>query len=503
MTTRPMHGGFIRLEDLVSPDSDRTKRFKVRFEVATGRTATGNLNAYDYLFKGLVATPENLLDNTPEVIKALKDLGAAMKENPHGLESDSELPAAYTYLGQFIDHDISRDAASDDITKAPFHALCFEPIHPDRLNTELKNVRSGTFDLDSVYEGDPPLENGMFKIGEVSYALPQIANKDIANDLPRMCDGSKKAAIGDSRNDENTIIAQLHVAMLKFHNAVMQKRNCGFVEARRIVRQHYQWIVLHDFLKKICDAEIVDEILTKGNKFYKPTADNFFMPVEFSAAAYRFGHSMVREVYNFNQAHDATNLAQLFRFSGSSGDLGGMPTLQRDWIIEWERFLPFGRDNYNKARRIDTRLSSALHQLTGPGIGIFQILAKINLLRGYLLSLPTGQAVARAILKEENVLTEEQILNNATAEERAALASAGLHIKTPLWYYVLAEASIQHGGAHLGKLGSTIVAETIIGLMHLSADSILKEEHWEPVLGAGFNLEQLIIFADLGPVWAE
>ncbi|OJV16426.1 MAG: hypothetical protein BGO21_26375 [Dyadobacter sp. 50-39] len=500
MTARPTHGGFIRLEDLIHLHDNGADNFESVGEAAPGECVV-NLNAYDYLFKDLVANPDNLLDNTPEVIKALKDLGLAMKENADAFEPDSEIPAAYTYLGQFIDHDISRDAASDDIRRAPFDTTWFEPIPSGRLRTELKNVRSGTFDLDSVYGGNPPLDkHEMFEIGEVSYAIQQIPGKDIRNDLPRIPDGSRLAAIGDSRNDENTIIAQLHVAMLKFHNAVMQKLNIGFKEAQKIVRQHYQWIVIHDFLKKICDTEVVNDILLNGNKLYKPTDDNFFMPVEFSAAAYRFGHSMVRESYNFNRAHEGSNLAQLFRFSGSSGDLGGMPTLQRDWIIEWDRFLPFSGDNHNRARKVNTRLSGALQHLAGPGIGVFQILAKINLLRGYLFSLPTGQAVARAVLEnEEDMLSSEDILENATAAEKSALISAGLQCKTPLWYYILAEASWKAKGAHLGKLGSKIVAETIIGLIRRSTDSILNEENWKPSLGEDFNLQQLIIFSDLGP----
>ena len=225
------------------------------------------------------------------------------------------------------------------------------------------------------------------------------------------------------------------------------------------------------------------------------------MPVEFSAAAFRFGHSMVRKRYNFNEGHDDTSLALLFRFAGAKGDLGGMEALPKDWIIEWDRFLPFGNNSYNKARKIDTQLSSFLHGLGGNGV--FQVLAQTNLLRGYLLSLPTGQALARKVLGDEGVLTGEQILENASEAEKAALKSAGLHTRTPLWYYILAEASIQNKGMYLGKLGSTIVAETIIGLIRCSSNSILNEINWKPTLGDSFNLQELIRFIELGPGQAE
>jgi hypothetical protein len=499
MSGHPKHGSFIRLADPESVNNNRPVREMVGLAATATEALVTNLKAYDYLFKDLVADPDNLLDPTSNVIKALKNLGAAMKENADSPEDNSGIPSAYTYLGQFIDHDITREAATDDIADAAFNTDFFAPIRPQELRIKLNNARSGFLDLDSMYDvPNELLENGRFKIGLAALGV-RLPNKIDANDLPRKADEPYMAEIGDTRNDDNTIIAQLHVAMLKFHNAVMKKQHVGFAAAQKTVRQHYQWIVIHDFLKRICDVEIVNKILEEGNRIYNPTLENFFMPVEFSAAAYRFGHSMARKVYDYNQAQGPIDFVHLFRFTASSGDLGRQKTLQRDWIIEWEHFLPFDTNRHNKARKIDTRLSATLLQLPGQNIEIFQFLAKRNLLRGYLLNLPTGQALARKILGDEGVLSGEQILDNATAPERAALESANLHIKTPLWYYILVEASIQTGGHRLGKLGSTIVAETIIGLIRLSTDSILKEDNWEPTIDAGFNLEKLIWYANLGP----
>jgi hypothetical protein len=504
MAKRPKHGSFISLEDLESLNNEMFIKSMEISEGIPSRAFTIDLKAYDYLFKDLVSDPDNLLDSTPEVIQALKDLGAAMREDTDTLDGNSEIPAAYTYLGQFIDHDITLEAASREIENGAFNTSFFSPIPPLDLRHKLKNTRSGSFDLDSVYDGKAPRQNGRFKLGNVFPHARRPPNKIDANDLPRKADTSKAAEIGDARNDENLVIAQLHLAILKFHNAVMRKLGADFSTAEKIVRQHYQWIVLHDFLKRICDANIVNQILGEGNKIYDPSEDNFFMPVEFSAAAYRYGHSMVRARYNFNLNHLDASIVHLFRFTRSSGDMVGLPGLPHNWIIEWENFLPFETNIHNRARRINTQLTVALQHLTGPGTdGIFQFLAKRNLLRGYLLSLPTGQALARKVLGEEGVLSGNAILNNATEDERAALESAGLHIKTPLWYYILAEASIQNGGLHLGKLGSTIVAETIIGLIRRSADSILQDENWGPRLGAEFNLEQMILFADLGPGQSE
>lgn len=510
MSNTPKHGSYISLEELENLNN------RIANEITTSSAFENlkpivknaiNLNAYNYFFPDLVADPQNRLDSTVEVIKGLKDLGTAMKDTETASD-DSGIPAAFTYFGQFIDHDITLEAASDIIANVNFELPFFDPIPPADLKDKLKNTRSGSFDLDSLYT-NAPKDNGKLRIGNVSLVPvgQRPPNKIDGNDLPRKDDPKRTAEIGDPRNDENTIIAQLHVAFLKFHNAVMAKQGVDFLTAEKIVRQHYQWIVIHDFLKRICDPAIVNEILTNGNKIYNPTDENFFMPVEFSAAAYRFGHSMVRTNYNFNLFFNLNpepptlvpaSLDLLFRFTGLSGDMNGEPTLPQNWIIEWENLLPFQTGKHSKARKIDTKLTVALQRLPG-GVGVFQFLAKRNLLRGYLLSLPTGQALARRLLNEAEVLTPEQVLNNASAEERAALESAGLHIKTPLWYYVLAEAAIQTNGQHLGKLGSIIVAATIIGLIRRSENSILQEKNWQPTLGTDFNLEQLLLFTNLGP----
>ena len=177
-------------------------------------------------------------------------------------------------------------------------------------------------------------------------------NKGDDNDLPREGRSSvdthdRAALIGDLRN-EDTIVAQLHVAFLKAHNALVdQGRN--FRQAQRLLRQHYQHIVIHDFLKKrIADPQIVDRILQHGNRVYDALAEPFFLPLEYSVAAYRFGHSMVRARYdfnlNFNTSGEPGTLAApsselLFTFTAISGELGrGLDanTLPENWIIEWE-----------------------------------------------------------------------------------------------------------------------------------------------------------------------
>ena len=342
----------------------------------------------------------------------------------------------------------------------------------------------------------------------------------------------RAALIGDPRNDENTIISQLHVAFLRAHNKLVDEAAPPnrFKKAKRRLLRHYQYIVLHDFLKQIVESAIVRDTI-KRNRVYDPDEDEFFMPLEFSVAAYRFGHSMVRSAYdfnlNFNKSGEQTGpndrtipatLDLLFTFTALSGQLGfgpGTNTLPENWIIEWENFFdPQGQAGHSKARRIDTELADPLTRLKNiegnlegsPPENLAAKLAVRNLLRGYLLRLPTGQAVARALrtklqgVRDIPVLTRQQLRQGAASDEqRQVLNDSGFDERTPLWYYILAEAAVLGGGQHLGPVGSTIVAEVLVGLVRRSPDSILDPEStWQPNLPSpeqGRNLADLLRFA--------
>jgi len=533
------HGTAITLEELrearnafVGPTRD------LRLGFAAVRPV--DLQDFDFLFPDLQNDPANLLPVAPQTVNNLTRLGRTMLIDPLvPSNGDANIPAAYTYLGQFVDHDITLETVS-----ASLPALLDPNLTPLALNdirATIRNLRNPTLDLDSVY-GLPaprdPARPAKMQVGLVT-ALGQNQkpalrppNKGDDNDLPREGRSSvdthdRAALIGDPRNDENTIVAQLHVAFLKAHNALVdQGRN--FRQAQRLLRQHYQHIVIHDFLKKrIADPQIVDRILQHGNRVYDALAEPFFLPLEYAVAAYRFGHSMVRARYDFNlnfntsgepQTFPAT-LDLLFTFTAISGELGGgvvteegFDTLPENWIIEWENFVDTGVP-FNKARLIDTKLVEPLAHLTNfkgvEELGDGARLAVRNLLRGYLLRLPTGQAVAGALGLAP--LTPAEIEAVATAvqapsgQERQVdvLREAGFLNRTPLWYYILAEAAARAGGQHLGPVGSTIVAEVLIGLVRRSSDSILRHRHWTPSLPSAqpgtFELSDLLRFAGVLP----
>jgi nucleoid-associated protein YgaU len=351
--------------------------------------------------------------------------------------------------------------------------------------------------------------------GEKPFLRPP--GKDDFNDLPRQPRSlepniDRAARVGDPRNDENLIINQLHVAFLRCHNRLIDEGHT-FRQARRILRQHYQHVVVHDYLDRVADPTIVQDILANGPRAFDPAPDDPFMPLEFAVAGFRFGHSMVRGAYDFNLNFNLSNelgtmpatLELLFNFTALSGQLGENDTLPDNWIIEWENLLDAGGP-FDHARRIDTKLVEplfALPDVTGiPEPGDAGRLAVRNLLRGYLLRIPTGQAVAGAL--GLTPLTSAQITAAAADPDQAsALVAAGFDTRTPLWFYVLAEAA-HGGGNHLGPVGSIIVADVLIGLVKRSQDSIFDVPGgFQPSLPAGpdgqFTLLDLLTFAGVVP----
>jgi hypothetical protein len=245
------------------------------------------------------------------------------------------------------------------------------------------------------------------------------------------------------------------------------------------------------------------------------------MPLEFSFAAYRFGHTMARGAYNFNLNFNLSGqpgtlpatFALLFNFTALMGNLDprgpntpGLPphheqgtdTLPENWIVEWENLV-----TGDKARRLDTKIVEPLFHLRQPDgtelAGLAAHLAARNLLRGYRLRMPTGQAVARA-LGQAPLTAQELETAAASAEQVAVLRTAGFGERTPLWYYILAEATARANGQHLGPVGSTIIAEVLIGLVRRSANSILDgRARWTPSLPSAtpdrFTLPDLLRFA--------
>ncbi|MEE9413144.1 MAG: heme peroxidase family protein [Methylococcales bacterium] len=405
-------------------------------------------------------------------------------------ERDSNIPAGYTYLGQFIDHDITLDR------ETPLNPI--DIVEPG----DVTNFRTPALDLDSVYLDGPDKNSELYEADGKSFKIGQtsdVMNLGVFNnDLPR---NGTTANIGEGRNDENLIIAQTHLAFLKFHNSrVAANPAASFKDIRREVVLHYQSIILTDFLPRVIDKSVLDDVLKNGRQFYTD-ADEFknCMPIEFSVAAYRMGHSMIRPSYEWNNIFNSdgplgiATFGQIFEFSGVSGTRGagdppfrGLPTLPSNWIADWRRMYDFSEaggethEQLNFARKLDARMTIDLktlpefQQMNPPPPAPLLSLATRNLLRGRLVSQATGQQVAIAM--GETPLTPIEIISNVDPDQAQVLVEKGFDQETPLWYYILREAMVQADGNHLGAVGSRIVAETFVGLIKNSSTNLLSEQ---------------------------
>jgi hypothetical protein len=409
--------------------------------------------------------------------------------------------AGTTFLGQFIDHDITFDLGS----------RLGEPTRPE----DSTNSRSPALDLDSVYGGGPIRSPQLY--GRRSPQEPlagiklRVENGGLFEDLPRTANGT--AILGDPRNDEHVILAGLHAAFLLFHNnvvdyvAALDRRADAdqiFREAQQLTRWHYQWIIVHEFLPQIIGQSLVNDILASGRRIYRPPLG--FMPVEFQGACYRMGHSMVRPSYRANLAGDNGGPFFAFIFDPSQegasdpSDLrGGVRTPRR--FVGWQTFFDFGDGEVRRNKRLDTTLSTPLFQLPLATIASHDgptSLAQRNLLRQITWSLPSGQSIAGAM--------RAPLLSSGDLADLGGLG-ANLERSTPLWFYILREAQVMAQGQTLGPVGGRIVGEVLLGLLQLNPNSYLHlNPGWRPTLfdrfgrqTDDFRMVDLLTFAGVDP----
>ncbi|KAK5111392.1 hypothetical protein LTR85_012166 [Meristemomyces frigidus] len=505
------------------------------------RTLHAGCSQHGRLLRGLMSTPQSrsfegrfgrmfaLRAGTygatdTESRDALMALGDAMtstldppKDGFDGEESG--IPALYTYFGQFIDHDIT----FDPVSTLKSHG------DPDGLT----DFRTPALDLDNMYGRGPDDQPYMYDDSGRRFLLGNKLD-DGALDLPRSNADPARAIIGDPRNDENSIVSQLQAVMLRFHNHLADARaDLDFPSLQREVRYHYQWVVVHDFLPKIISASVLDALKTEPGGRYDQSKLKFykwkkapFMPVEFSVAAYRLGHSMIRPGYRLND----TTLLPIFPVppsvagappEGITPGLSGFQALDRARGIDWPRFIDTERRAWvgendppseattkrlQFAYRLDTMVVTPLSVLPA-AVAPDQprSLAQRNLLRGFELGLPTGQAVARAMGLDP--LTDDKIVIGKAVDKVGAGDVLGtisglpqlsaFRGNCPLWTYILAEAmenrsnlpvpvtppGISVSTPQLGLVGGRIVAEVFLGMLFADESSFLRADPtWKPWL---------------------
>ena len=406
-------------------------------------------------------------------------------------EENPGLPAAYTYLGQFVDHDLTFDPISqlrERLTKSQLRALV--------------DFRTPRFDLDNLYGRGPDDQPYLYEKDGVHLLLgtPMPGNRfdPGAAQLPRGPNG--RALIGDPRNDENRIVAQLHAIFLRFHNTLVDhlggKKHVGLQEARRQVRWHYQWILVNEFLPVILPEPIYQSVFPDP---YTPAPaiprlrenDLELIPVEFSVAAYRFGHSMVRPRYRLNQAIERPIFS---RTPGDTADLGGFRPIPASWAIDWHFFINLdhaaGPAAPQLSYKIDTSLVNPLGMLPAQIATDPSSLALRNLMRGRTFQLPSGQRVAEA-MDVPPLPDEELVIGKAVTGSPQKLitdVAPGFANNAPLWAYVLSEAQVTSWKnadprlardaipIRLGPVGGRLIAEVFASLLRGDPTSYLYAE---------------------------
>ncbi len=521
---------------------------------------------YCYILGTLADEPKNsrFLDtDDATTLQRLKDfetschLPFATKESPAPM---LRLPAAYTYFGQFMNHDISAPIGGllvnvgkidpegvigtvdlPGLTKdwradvarilehfVNEHAL---PLTLSSLYGEVPNrlEHSGS----SIYEKD----GRRFCLGETSEAdkktfihlgteFDQVVHaKDPrdptgrmrAPDIPRIKttpDGKRVPLIADPRNDGNLILSQLHLAFMLVHNKAVDAlealdsppADC-FGEARQLVTLHYHWLILNDFLPRLLSKSVVSKPLSEWSPKRFPDDPPIppnTVPMEFTTAAFRFGHSMVGRLYDFNEnfgkdgriSTTGATLLQLFDFTshGTMGQPSDPPLQLPDhWVIDWDRMTkepepgagPAGL--HGQAEQID--LDFAPEMLSAAGAHPHGSILQRNLLRGFHRLIPFGQHLAKAY--DIPALTPEQVLKGLPehaspsgdySDPAEAAQDLGFLTDTPAWLYMMCEAKVIEHGERVGATASHIIADTVVSLMRNNPSSVLRYEGggWHP-----------------------
>jgi len=458
-----------------------------------------------------------------------------------------KLPAAFTYFGQFVNHDLSAPVGSlkglvDDIPDSviigqgqlPGVNKLWRAGNTEEIIKRIRNEHAKPLNLDSLYGegpfravGQPTADEvrGLYDAEGLRFVLGTTldASADTddqfknpveraigAPDLARKrMEGKLVTLIADQRNDGNLILAQLHLALMLFHNKAVDAlcpqnpdlAECFacFAAARRLVTRHYHWCILHDFLPRILSEGALESAIQGPLKFTEDMRGK--VPMEFTTAAYRFGHSLISGSYDFNSnfgtgrsLQPAAALIDLFAFT-SSGGMKGHDQLPDHWVIDWDRMTADEPENAapdsSHSEQIDLRFALGLMSAVAdaPTHELESIVAR-NLVRGFHRRIPFGQVLAglcgntalepKDICKAMPTGLAEHPMHPDIGDE--GIRRMELATQTPAWLYFLCEAKVCEGGERLGPTASRIVAETFVTLMRPKdgAGAVDDDSGWEP-----------------------
>lgn len=463
-------------------------------------------------------------------IKAMLDEIAGCMVGPNDREdlagALSPTPAAFTYFGQFVFHDM-------------VFSRVFGVEPGRRRNRNLRNAVSFGLDLSGLYGRGPSVDGHLYDTPEASRSgtcrfplglprMPDGSPVEAAScpgwDVPRIDLGggfisargrqtSYRPLIADARNDDNLMLSQLLATLMCTHNRLVdvqfgngvRNATLAYDKARTFLTSAYRRAVIHDYLRRVLHPGIWALFFSETGDSRGPHVDGLrrrglsSLPVEFTFGAARFAHAMVRRSYRVNHQFDMEpgNLQEMLSFS-SQRENGDVPVPVK-WIVDWKRFAGDG-DGVQRARRISPFLSPSLtyaHIKLARDDERPRSVAFMDCWRGYQLNLPTGQAVAAELgallagidgAPSVTLLTGEAMLPTDACRRRYPASARALTdalqkwpdflTDTPLFYYVLQEASVDgEDGARLGPVGSYIVGAAMAASLFLSRDSEVRPQN--------------------------
>jgi hypothetical protein len=405
--------------------------------------------------------------------RAMIDDGSRVSDNRPEILVD----VGYTYFGQFVAHDLTKDVSSID------EAWQKEP-------EDLVNLQTPRLDLEVLYGGGPAISSELYEDDRVRL---KVGSRNAGGRSFDVCVGAQgERILADDRGGENLILRQMTAVFARLHNFAVDQFHQMirdpeklFERARQQTQWQFQWLVCRDYLPTLLNLEVYQRVFRKRHSAIQ--WDSFSIPIEFSAAAMRFGHAMARPNYLFGFGKEMF-LQQIF---GRTSDRGALADeLEIKWGFFFQGASPEGALT---TRPIDTRLSEPFHELPPDLIGTHEVacphsriaknpteLAVRTLLRGAGLRLASGQTVARAL--SEPVMSGRELRQNCDGEETEKgriLREAGLLQETPLWYYILKESELRENGNRLGPVGSHLIAETIYAALRSDPNSYLNQPNGE------------------------
>jgi len=421
---------------------------------------------YRRLFEDLPA-----LEVDERALHALGQRGGPADMGVDGDAADASVAAGWPFFGQFISHDITADRS---------------PLGHRTDPDQIRNFRTPRANLEGVYGAGPVGSPYLYDSADSAKLLLGPDGIDVPRNRQAI------ALVGDPRNDVHLFMNQIQVGFIRLHNRLVDRlREDGtpetelFEEARRAATWHYQWVILREFLPVLIGPGLTEQLLDFGADFYSP-GDDPFIPFEFADAAYRYGHSQIRQRYQVNHS-----LCPVPVFPDLIGFCEVPAARQVDWPLIFD--VP-GHPPAQRAKRIDGRLPESLIALPQAISGVdtgdaYASLANRDLQRGQAIGLPSGETVARALGAEP--LSPEQV----------GLAEYGWTGETPLWIYVLREADSLHDGDRLGPVGGRIVGEILVGIIDADPESYRSvDRSWTPTLPShdsdGFGIADVLVPAE-------